>query len=253
MIKRYFTRQHPACVFLRCSNWNSREISCGSTRRGSSCSRRRSGPWPSSCWRMARRSEWKHSDVKQWQLPVFTSLKAQLVLFGRFHGVDRCNSFTTFGFWQKSSAAAEEETLPGSTPGQDWQSDQQSGAAGESVRVSRRISRQHLWWSVTDYFCCSDHLLCVFFRSKTWSLPRSRRRSLMGWKLEMNVWRKCTRWEVISSKKQRCITAAVSVIIHELDVPSPVRWCLLKRWSGLWMKLKMPSNTKGWVKVPLGI
>lgn len=25
----------------------------------------------------------------------------------------------------------------------------------------------------------------------------------------------------------------------------PIRWCPLKKWSGSWMKLKTPSNTKG--------
>lgn len=50
-------------VSLLCgSNWNSSEINCGSTRRGSSCSSRRSDNWPNSCWRMARRSECQHRD-----------------------------------------------------------------------------------------------------------------------------------------------------------------------------------------------
>lgn len=44
------------------SNWNSSEINCGSTRRGSSCSSRRSDNWPNSCWRMARRSECQHPE-----------------------------------------------------------------------------------------------------------------------------------------------------------------------------------------------
>ena len=43
------------CVL--CSNWSIREINCVSIRRRSTCSWRRSGLWPSSCWRMERKSE----------------------------------------------------------------------------------------------------------------------------------------------------------------------------------------------------
>ena len=45
------------CCDFYCSNWNSREINSSSIRRESLCSWRRSGIWPRSCWKMAKRSK----------------------------------------------------------------------------------------------------------------------------------------------------------------------------------------------------
>lgn len=119
---------------------------------------------------------------KEWESLLFHFTKPSPI------GLTVLDTFTrltrVLSCWQKSCAAAKEETLPGPTPGQDWQSDQQLGAAGEPVEHQSTSSS-------------TGGDPCVFSRSKTWSLHRLRRKSSLGWKLETSVWRKCTRWATI--------------------------------------------------------
>lgn len=113
----------------------------------------------------------------------------------------RKNNFTVFQ--QESTPVAEKEALPGSTSRQDGEPDRKPGAHGE--------------WSedLTDTSCggatvrLTVPLFSTYFRSKTWSSLRLKRKSSMGWKLEMNVWKKCTRLAMLNSCVMRhalCIT-----------------------------------------------
>lgn len=124
-------------------------------------------------------------------------------------------------FQQESTPVAEKEALPGSTSRQDREPDRKPGAHGE-------------WWEgLTDTSRSSAAvrltvpLFSPYFRFKTWSSLRLKRKSSTGWKLEMNVWKKCTRWAMLNSRVMchgLCIAGYWWV-----DCFPHVRWCLLKK------------------------
>lgn len=77
------------------------------------------------------------------------------------------------GFEQESSSAAEKEALPGATSGQDGEPDKQLRAHGECM------------WGLSDAWppaatAALTTPFSAYFRSKTWSSLRSKRKSLMG-------------------------------------------------------------------------
>lgn len=77
------------------------------------------------------------------------------------------------GIEQESSSVAEKEALPGATSGQDGEPDKQPGAHGECWRGLSDVWPPAAAATLTPPFS-------AYFRSKTWSSFRSKRKSSMG-------------------------------------------------------------------------
>lgn len=117
------------------------------------------------------------------------------------------------------------------------------------TRRRTRSATWSAWWGVEELM----ELLRLksgqlFFSFLLLSGPRPGVRS--DWK---ESHRRAESWKRLSEKNARggcwylhawCITSSVSQLQMSW-LFSHVRWCQLKKWNELWMKLKMPSNTKG--------
>lgn len=138
------------------------------------------------------------------------------------------------GFKQKSSAVAEEEALPGSASGQDGEPDRQPGAHGEEWRS---------WWSCCVWSQTNSSSLFCFSQVQDLEFAQIERRVIEGLKVGNDCLKKMH--EVGDGTFTSGASQALYHSYRWVDRFSRVRWCQLKKWNELWMKLKMPSNTKG--------
>ena len=137
---------------MHCSNWNNREINLSSTRRESTYSWTKRGFWPSSCWKMAKKSR------AEYCFPIYTFLTFSVLHKRCLDCSDKavkaipCKwlvlGVTVIDRWivisqncdivvtpQEGLASSQEETLPGPATRQNRKPDFKPGTNGDVLTV----------------------------------------------------------------------------------------------------------------------